>query len=555
MKHLLSFFKTFLFFPALIIFLAMPVSAEKITPIKEVTFKAETLTIKHDSFGDLKFKKMILDNPPRLVYDLLNASIPKPYSFNIGANEFKAVKVSQFDKTTVRVVVEAASTTALEKTRVEGFSQSVVFKFSVPNVNILDVNLEDADLRIIADGSLVPRTIVLDSPDRLVLDLIGAHLKTNLQAKTLNHGGESIRIAQFDPSIVRIVFTGPKSTSREVRISDNEKQILVLGEASKDSSAKAGIKKITTIKLIKANSGESTYLLELDKKVDFKYLRLHDPERLVIDLIDTEFEESLGFNLQRETDLVRDLRFGLASVGRPITRMVFDLRGRNIVEDITPSLTGTGLYIKLTGSAEPGADAKFTTQLQDPSIPTAVANDLSKGHKVVIDAGHGGYDHGAIYGGHNEKDITLKIATKVEKLLKDAGVNAFMTRDDDRFVSLSERVDISNATKTDAFVSLHANALVSNPNMEGLQTYYYSNSGHNLAQFMHKALLDEVGMPDQRIRKANFWVCKYTNSPSVLLELGFMTNSKERDKLTQESYQNKIAKAVSEGLMNYFKEQ
>ncbi len=531
-------------------------AAEKIIEIKEVSLKGDVLSIKHESLGDIKFKKSILDGPPRFVYDLYNTRIPKAYTFNLAAGkDIKAVRVSQFEKDIVRVVCEASSITALEKIKVEGLGQTLLFKFSVPNVNIIDIAFDEGDLRINADGTLVPRTILLDAPDRLVLDLIGAQLKSASQAKTLTNGAETVRIAQSDPSIVRIVFTGAKSQAREVRISNTEKQILVLGEASKASNKPDGlIKKINTIKLLKASKSETTYLLELDKKVEFKYLRLHDPERLVVDLIDTEFDDSLGFNLQRETDLVRDLRFGIASLGRPITRMVFDLRGKNIVEDLSPSLTGNGLYVKFTGNAEPGADAKFVSQQVESGALIAPDPRNENAPRVIIDAGHGGYDHGAIYGGHNEKDITIGVATKIEELLKQAGINVFMTRDDDRFVSLAERVEISNSTKADAFVSVHANALVSNPNMEGLQTYYFSGDDLKLAQFLHRNLLEGVGMPDQRIRKANFWVCKYTDSPSVLLELGFMTNSKERDRLAQDGYQNKIAKAVTEGLVKYFED-
>ena len=552
-----AFSLKFFIFALLISSLVIPAfAAEKIIEIKEVSLKADVLSIKHESLGDIKFKKSILDGPPRFVYDLYNTRIPKAYTFNLAAGkDIKAVRVSQFEKDIVRVVCEANSITALEKIKVEGLGQTLLFKFSVPNVNIIDIAFDEGDLRINADGTLVPRTILLDAPDRLVLDLIGAQLKSSTQAKTLTNGAETVRIAQSDPSIVRIVFTGAKSQAREVRISNTEKQILVLGELSKASNKPDGlIKKINSIKLLKASKSETTYLLELDKKVEFKYLRLHDPERLVVDLIDTEFDDSLGFNLQRETDLVRDLRFGIASLGRPITRMVFDLRGKNIVEDLSPSLTGNGLYVKFTGNAEPGADAKFVTQQMESGALIAPDPRNENAPRVIIDAGHGGYDHGAIYGGHNEKDITIGVASKIEELLKQAGMNVFMTRDDDRFVSLAERVEISNSTRADAFVSVHANALISNPNMEGLQTYYFNNEDLKLGQFLHKSLLEGVGMPDQRIRKANFWVCKYTDSPSVLLELGFMTNSKERDRLAQDGYQNKIAKAVTEGLVKYFED-
>jgi len=179
------------------------------------------------------------------------------------------------------------------------------------------------------------------------------------------------------------------------------------------------------------------------------------------------------------------------------------------------------------------------------------AAQKSAGTVVVLDAGHGGYDSGAVYGGYNEKDITLDITRKVQEYLAAAGINVYMVRSEDRFISLAERVEVTNAVDPKIFVSIHVNALITNPEMQGLQTYYYSSTGKQLGAVIHKQLLTDVLMPDQRIRHANFWVTKYTKAPSVLLELGFMTNVAERKKLVRESYQNDLAKSVARGIIKY----
>jgi len=129
-----------------------------------------------------------------------------------------------------------------------------------------------------------------------------------------------------------------------------------------------------------------------------------------------------------------------------------------------------------------------------------------------------------------------------------------MTRNEDRFVSLAERVELSNTIEPKIFVSMHANALVTNPDMQGLQTYYHSDGGLKLGEYIHKRLVKDVGMPDQRVRHANFWVCKYTKAPSILLELGFMTSVEERNKLTRDSYQAELAKAISRGIIEYLED-
>ena len=140
---------------------------------------------------------------------------------------------------------------------------------------------------------------------------------------------------------------------------------------------------------------------------------------------------------------------------------------------------------------------------------------------------------------------------KVKAILEAKGVKAYLTRSEDRFISLAERVEISKSISPNLFVSVHVNAIATNPAMDGLQTYYYSSNGYKVAKVMHKELLDQVKMPNRNIRKAAFWVCKYTKAPSVLLELGFMTNKKERKKIVTEDYQDKLAKAIASGIIKY----
>jgi N-acetylmuramoyl-L-alanine amidase len=506
--------------------------------IEQVNYKRKVLSLKHDSFADIKFKKRIYDNPSRMVFDLLDSKIQSKETIrhSIDSNDLTEVRVAQFENDTVRIVIEGKSITALEKIRIENIGQTLYFKFDIQNVKIQDFNFSDGNLRITADGPLMPRSIKLDNPDRLVLDLIGSELKSKTQSKTIGNGdAEIIRIAQFDDSIVRVVFTGKYSHKREVRISDNERQILVLGKDSKSSDFND--KLLKSIKLIKDDEKETVYIIEASKKLEYKFLKLHGPDRLVIDLIDTEFDDALGSEPMKETAHVSNVRFGLATLGRPVTRIVFDQKSGKLIEEFKESNGGKELLIRMIGKVSP-VDA----------IPPA---SKSLGTKVVLDAGHGGYDYGAIYGGYNEKDLVLSITQKVESYLKDAGISAYLTRTEDRFISLAERVEVSNAINPEIFVSIHENALATNPNMSGLQTYYYSDAGYKLANYTHKQMLKDVGMSDGKIRKANFWVCKYTRAPSILVETGFMTNVDERKKLAKDGYQNDIAKSIAKGIIEY----
>ena len=521
---------------------------EKKVIIGDAKLVGTDFQVPHDSFADLRFKKRIYDNPSRLVFDILGANLGnKVVSYDLPERYgLKQVRLAQFDKDTVRVVIEGASVTALEKVRIENIGRVLHFKFGVGNIKISDIAMEQSNLRVVAEGAIVPRTILLDNPTRLVVDIIGSELKSSLLAKSFNIADENIKVSQLDDSIVRIVFTGPKSHVRDVRISTNERQLLVLQEGTKAAPEPqpTTISKLLSFKVTKSSASETVFSLELKGEAKYKFLKLHNPERLVVDLVDVNFDEALSAEVLPETPHVKSTRFGLATLGRPVTRIVFDLKSADLIEEFKESLDKKFLYIRLQGSSKDKATGE---------------NDLavslkSQGVRVVLDAGHGGYDHGAIYGGHNEKDINLQVATRVQENLKAAGIDAYMTRNEDRFVSLAERVELSNTIEPKIFVSMHANALVTNPDMQGLQTYYHSDGGLKLGEYVHKRLVKDVGMPDQRVRHANFWVCKYTKAPSILLELGFMTSVEERNKLTRDSYQAELAKAISRGIIEYLED-
>ena len=509
--------------------------------IKSVNYRNHVLSLKHDSFGDIKFKKRIYNNPARLVFDIFDTKLGSKETFryeNI-TGDITSVRVAQFEDNTVRVVCEAKNTTALEKIKIENIGQTLYFKFRIRNVILQDISFQDGDLRIVADGPMVPRTIMLDDPERLVMDLIGAQLKSKSQERRFNNGDEeTIKISQFEASIVRVVFTGKKAHKRDVRISDNEKQVIVMGKEAKVREKEGFGYKLTKLGLTISEPKTSTYEITGENKLHYKFLKLHNPERLVIDFIDFEMDPAFGSDPLPETAQVSDIRFGKASIGRPVTRVVFDMKGANISEEFKENADGTRLYVRFNGAG------KASSSAIRPINP-------SKRATVVIDAGHGGYDHGAIYGGHDEKDINLNVAKKINRYLSQAGVDSYMTRTEDRFISLAERVEISNAIRPKIFVSVHSNAIVSNPNMSGLQTYYYSSNGYKLATFTHKKMLEDVKMDDGRIRKANFYVCKHTNAPSVLIEMGFMTNKKELKKLIKDEYQDELAKAISRGIIDY----
>ena len=177
---------------------------------------------------------------------------------------------------------------------------------------------------------------------------------------------------------------------------------------------------------------------------------------------------------------------------------------------------------------------------------------------ITVDAGHGGNEFGAIGClGDKEKDIVLKIAKYLEKELNKRGANVVMTRDEDVYIGLSERVDIANYTNSSIFISIHGNALPDgmNPNEHsGVSIYYYHDEAKPLANVLINSITDQLGINNDKLRQASFAVVRNTNALSVLIETAYLINPEDNSKLIDEEFQKAYAKAIADGLEIYLKE-
>ncbi|WP_240374364.1 N-acetylmuramoyl-L-alanine amidase [Bacillus piscicola] len=177
-----------------------------------------------------------------------------------------------------------------------------------------------------------------------------------------------------------------------------------------------------------------------------------------------------------------------------------------------------------------------------------------KGKTIVVDAGHGGHDPGASGHGLVEKTVNLNVALRVGKLLRDAGVDVVMTRDDDTFVTLRGRVAIAERAKADSFVSIHSNSFL--PSAEGAESFYHSRhrakESKELATAIQKRLVKATGMKHRRVAEGNFHVIRETSMPSTLIELGFVTNKGDAERMKQPGYYDKAARAIFNGIQDYY---
>ncbi|MEM9567097.1 MAG: N-acetylmuramoyl-L-alanine amidase [Cyanobacteria bacterium P01_E01_bin.34] len=182
--------------------------------------------------------------------------------------------------------------------------------------------------------------------------------------------------------------------------------------------------------------------------------------------------------------------------------------------------------------------------------PTAASNGIV----VALDAGHGGRDPGAVgIGGLYEKTVNFVVATRVEQLLRQQGYEVVMTRSDDREIFLQPRIDTAVNGGADILVSIHTNAL-ERSEISGIETYYLRADSARLAQTLHRSLVAGTGAIDRNIRRARFYMVRETptSMPSVLLEMGYLTNPTEASRLGSPEYQERLAQAIAQGVATYF---
>ena len=255
------------------------------------------------------------------------------------------------------------------------------------------------------------------------------------------------------------------------------------------------------------------------------------------------------------------------------------------------------------------AQAQAQAQAQTPPktlilIPTSpqTSRKISSGRKtIVIDPGHGGKDPGASDNGVVEKNVNLAIGLELEKALSAQGYNVIMTRRTDVYLKLQERTDIANDANADLFVSIHVNALPSKKDMTGFEIYIMAlptdKDAMNLAKVENREYVEGKGfdaenvdrrtemllrilgdmqqnnkisestefaaalynagvrnnLPMRRVAQAPFFVLRGAGMPAVLLETGFVTNANESRILTTQAYQQRIAEAMTEGIMRYIR--
>ncbi|HEM3598822.1 TPA: N-acetylmuramoyl-L-alanine amidase, partial [Streptococcus suis] len=198
----------------------------------------------------------------------------------------------------------------------------------------------------------------------------------------------------------------------------------------------------------------------------------------------------------------------------------------------------------------------------------------ARSYTIYIDPGHGGVDSGASYGGVYEKNLALSVANKLKANLIQLGYQVLMTRTADYNVDFkTERSRMANQSNADLFISIHFNATgLGTTKTSGIETYWYqydpeyqpkiNKDKHNdptrlaeseiLAKQVQSSLISKTGAVNRGVRRETFAVLRETAIPAILVELGFMDNPTELQTIKQDSYHTKLAKALAEGIDNWY---
>lgn len=272
--------------------------------------------------------------------------------------------------------------------------------------------------------------------------------------------------------------------------------------------------------------------LQATVPLDHRAFVLYGPRRIVIDLPNLVLNPVLK-DWKTEFDLPFLCSLRLGQFQPEVARLVADLNGAASYQ-VTPGVSSHALILEF---------GKATV----------------RGKRVCLDPGHGGTDPGAVGpSGLREKDVNLPIALCAAKLLRAAGMEVIMTREDDRYVDLTSRAEIANNCGADVFVSIHADAVLNKPTVGGTSTYTYSirqkAEREHLSRLLQAELVAALGRQDRGVFDKNFAVLRETKMPAALVEVAYISNPEEEKLLADEAFQQRAAGALAQAIKRFFLE-
>lgn len=440
------------------------------------------------------------------------------------------------------------------------------------------------------DAAVQPRAQMIFNPTRIVIDIPGTTLGRPADSQAIGGAIQEVRSGQFDSETARLVIElAPGYTldprAVEVRGIESNRWVVQLPRPERATGQTPGGTRNTVTGTF---SGDATTVLSgITATPDGFFIRTSgqiptinlervgngQERQIIIDLFNSSISPFLKpeelpnsrYSISR-WDVVQDSQ-------SLTTRVVMTLSPESPAWEVTPTSVGTqtgivivppsGVAIGSIPDRPPQVDQAIavppTPRPQQPTPPPrpqvpVVPPGTNRGRIIVaIDPGHGGRDPGAVgIGGLQEKNVVFPVSMRVAQLLQEAGVDVVMTRTSDTTLDLEPRVNIANNANATIFLSIHANAIsLSRPDVNGVETYYYSENGRRLADIIHANVLPASGLGNRGVKQARFYVLRNTAMPAALLELGFVTGAEDVVKLRDPAWQENMAQAITRGILQY----
>ncbi len=538
--------------------------------------------------NSIVYKTVRLTDPDRLVIDIENAILKdEDGKLSVKVNNEKiseAVRIAQFstDPKTVRVVITVNDAKLLDKIKITPYKSGLALEFdevkltnlASPSIyrdknkkdttateeitveesesdnkeailkkikekihnNIVITNVKHYDNRILLSGTgiiSIGEPFVLDSPDRVIFDISDAVLDSSDLIGTIElKNNDSARIAQFDTRTIRVVIESDEPEKYTHAVSPDLQSIIISPAKSlsfaefPDNNVKA---EIQDIQVIKDNDTTTKLILVSEKPIIHSIERSYAPDKIRLNMYNANSPPDKILENLEKTPQFHGFEFDKSAWNIPISNSTtieskLSLDGRKLVITLTDAFRGAAA----TGSSKP--------------IKA----------KIIIDPGHGGYDPGAEKNGLYEKDIVLDVSRRIKKYLDEHGFYVIMTRENDKTLSLKERVALTNKENPDVFLSVHANAS-NDPDIKGIETHWYTLESRPLAMHVQNQMVDMLVTPDRGLKNSRFYVLRNSKIPAVLAEIGYMTNSIELYQLMTEERREATAKSIADGILNYLR--
>ena len=398
----------------------------------------------------------------------------------------------------------------------------------------------------------VQKPFFLDNPKRAVFDLPNTTLSKELHNKEfILPCGDKLKSAQFTPNSVRIVITG-NDAEKYIPVYYADSQSIILSNPKNLMTyhipeTKTNIVKTASNKTDKLNN----LVFEFDKPLCYSIKRTKD--YLVIYFLNAEKYNEKNFQSAiRSTPYSDGVISLMKNAGLRLTLPM------EFLENISTYLSPDGKVFKISVQKIKPIEPEVSKEdlSNEGTVTSSPKYALGENRNViVIDAGHGGKDYGAIKNGVNEKDIDLDVSMRLKDILTKKGYTVYMTRTNDTYISLEDRTLFTEGINPAVFVSVHVNSC----NMDspkGIETHYYNENSLELANCVHTGLIKKIsGTPNRGLLKSRFYVINHTTVPAVLVEIGFISNPDECRELVTPQRKQATAEGIAGGIIEYLNKQ